>query len=59
MAPDDLLALREVGADAEFHLISGVGHGLQNLLQPGDPPDVDPRVLERIDGFLGSVRVDP
>lgn len=54
--PSDLHAIRAAtDGDAEFHLIAGVGHGLRNLREPADPPELDPRVVERMLGFLASV----
>lgn len=58
--PGQLVALREAAhGDAEYHLLSGVGHGLRNLIEPTDPPELDPRLLDRLGGFLASVHLAP
>jgi len=43
------------GGDAEFHLIAGMGHGLTNVLEPADPPELEPEFLDRLEAFLTSV----
>jgi len=55
--PEDLLAVQRAaaGRDAEVHLIGGMGHGLQELVDPEVPAGLDPELLEVLDGFLGSV----
>ncbi len=59
--PEQLMAIREASqGDAEFHLLPGVGHGLRNLVEPTDPPIIDPQVSEVISTFLSSVEApDP
>ncbi|TVQ94561.1 MAG: alpha/beta fold hydrolase [Deltaproteobacteria bacterium] len=55
--PAELARFRQAaqGRDAEFHLISGIGHGLTDLHHPPSPPEIDPRVLDALGAFLGSV----
>jgi len=61
VGPEQLMAIREASrGDAEFHLLSGVGHGLRNLVEPSNPPIIDPQVSEVISTFLSSVKApDP
>ena len=57
VGPEHLMAIREASrGDAEFHLLSGVGHGLRNLVEPANPPVIDPQVSEVISTFLTSVK---
>ncbi len=58
VSPHHLERIREAaaGRDAEFHLVGGVGHGLCNLVEPASPREIDAEVMERLVGFLGSVK---
>lgn len=58
VSPHHLERIREAaaGRDAEFHLVGGVGHGLCNLVEPTSPREIDEAVMERLVGFLGSVK---
>jgi len=43
------------GGDAEFHLIAGMGHGLTDMMNPADPPVLEPQFVERLAIFLSTV----
>lgn len=55
--PSQLLAVRDARPpDAEIHLVAGMGHGLRDLVEPTDPPQLDAQLVQRLRAFLVTVR---
>jgi dienelactone hydrolase len=61
IAQEDFALMAEAlkGRDAELHRVQGVSHMMMDALGQQEQPALSPRVLELLDGFLGSVGSAP